>query len=241
MEGGEDFGSRYFRRGLRRRCRTADKWTKGYDDMNTKDPYRIISRVYDLLLTPVSGLINRDLDLLYPIQAGRSVLDVGCGTGTRLAIYQNGGCRVAGIEPSFSMLARARKKLGPLVDLRAESGAAMSFDDDFFDLVILTLVLHEITPGMRALVLEECKRVCKPNGAILLADYHTGPYPFPKGWVYRAFSLVMEVIAGREHYANYRHFLAQQGLRPLIEDQQLTIDRSYLPGDGTMAFYLLKK
>ena len=205
--------------------------------MNAKDPYQILSHTYDLALAPVIEKINRDIISMAPPVKNEAVLDIGCGTGYHLAAYQQAGCRVSGVDLSPSMLAKAHQRLGKDADLRCESAAALPFSDGSFNLVNMTLVIHEMPPQIRLPVLTECKRVCRVDGHLLLADYHTGPFPFPMGWIYRGFSLAMEVIAGRQHLANYRHFMAHQGLFPLINAQMLTITSRHITPDGVMAFY----
>ncbi len=209
--------------------------------MTAKDPYQILSAIYDLLLAPVIGLIHVQEGALYPPKPDESVLDVGCGTGAELAIYQKAGSQITGVDLSPAMLAKARRRLGRSANLRLESATALSFPDGCFDLVTLILVLHEMAPHIRATVLKECTRVIKQDGHLLVVDYHTGPFPFPQGWIYRAFALVMEVIAGPEHLANYHDFMAHQGLVPLFANQQLTIERQIIPAHGVMAYYLLAK
>ena len=56
----------------------------------------------------------------------------------------------------------------------------------------------------------------KTDGRIMLMDYHFGPHPFPTGWVWKFLVTLMEISAGREHFANYREFISRQGLKSLI-------------------------
>ena len=50
----------------------------------------------------------------------------------------------------------------------------------------------------------------------MLMDHHFGPHPFPTGWVWKFLVTLMEISAGREHFANYREFISRQGLKSLI-------------------------
>jgi len=204
-----------------------------------KDPYRRLGRVYDRLVEPAAGRIRAFCFALWPPRPAVSVLDVGCGTGTHLAVYQRAGCAVSGVDTSPVMLAAARRKLGAHADLRLESGARTSFPDRSFDLITLIYVLHELPADTRTAVLQECGRVVRADGAILVADYQPGPYPFPMGWVYRGVILALEIVAGREHFRNYRHFLAQHGLPPLFETAQLQIAQCRIPPSKTVAVYVL--
>jgi SAM-dependent methyltransferase len=74
------------------------------------------------------------LDLVSPI-AGESLLDVGCGTGDYLRMFQKKNCVLTGIDSSDAALASARNKLGH----RCVQGNAtdLPFSDNEFDVVSL--------------------------------------------------------------------------------------------------------
>ncbi len=90
------------------------------------------------------------LQLLRP-RAGQSVLDVGCGTGNHLLLLRQMGLDVSGLDPSEAMLAVARDKLGPAVDLRVGSAEELPFDDNSFDMVTLISCLEFSPHPFRAL------------------------------------------------------------------------------------------
>jgi len=53
--------------------------------------------------------------------------------------------------------------------------------------VIAMLVLHEMDDSTRMGSLDEMKRVLKPNGRILLIDFHPGPLQPLQGWIILGF------------------------------------------------------
>jgi len=68
------------------------------------DPYRKAAGIYDRLLEPLNkGLRSLGVCMLPPEQ-GMKVLDVGCGTGIHLSLYQKTGCNLYGIDSSPAML-----------------------------------------------------------------------------------------------------------------------------------------
>lgn len=204
-----------------------------------KDPYRRIASWYDSLFEPVNaGLMGMGLKA-FPVSQGMKVLDVGCGTGSQLMVYQQAGCTVYGLDTSPAMLEIARGKLGSKADLRLADAMAMPFEDDFFDLVLSTLVLHEMPPVARDGVLAEIKRVTKKEGRVLLIDFHPGPLRALKGWFSKTFITLSEIGAGREHFRNYRHFMAHQGLPGLIAKHSLTIEIQRIVSGGTIGLFLL--
>jgi ubiquinone/menaquinone biosynthesis C-methylase UbiE len=102
------------------------------------------------------------------------------------------------------------------------------------------LILHEIPAGLRSAVLRECKRVVKVDGRIMLMDHHYGPHPFLAGWIWKFLVTLMEISAGRKHFANYRDFIKRQGLKALIAEQHLTVIKRFIFKSGVAAVYLLK-
>lgn len=203
------------------------------------DPYRRVANWYDTLFQPMNAALLSIGLKLFPPAAGMKVLDVGCGTGAQLARYQKIGCEVYGIDLSPSMLAMAQKRLGELVDLHLGSATELPFEDNYFDLVTATLVLHELDPTMRDAVLTEMGRVMKKNGRLLLIDFHPGSLRFPKGYATKAFITLSEILAGRDHFRHYRQFMAKKGLPALVAQHGLTVDQQKIVSGGNMALFLL--
>ena len=203
------------------------------------DPYRSIARWYDRLFEPINkGLRVVGLRLFLP-QAGMAILDVGCGTGAHLELYQRYECALYGIDPSPSMLEHAKKRLKDSTSLYRGDASAMPFEDRSFDLVIAMLALHEMKHATRSSVIREMKRVLKTSGRILLIDYHPSPVRPFKGWLTRTIILLAEVAAGREHFRNYRQFIAIEGLPTLITEHALIVKKQRIVGDGALALFLL--
>jgi ubiquinone/menaquinone biosynthesis C-methylase UbiE len=143
------------------------------------------SRVYDLLLFLLTRGRDRayraDLLDLAGVAPGHAVLDVGCGTGTQaIAAWrrtQPGGS-VVGVDISDRMLAVARRKVrraGLDVSFHHADAAELPFDDDRFDVVTITTVMHMVPASRRRLCLQEASRVLAPGGRLLLIDYAGDP------------------------------------------------------------------
>ena len=206
----------------------------------TEDSYKRVAGLYDRLFEPMNrGLRVLGFRMFMP-QRGAAVLDVGCGTGIHLEMYQRYGCKLYGIDTSQSMLDLARARLGEGAELRLTDATQMPYEAGFFDLVMCMLALHEMDEGIRSEVVGEIKRVLKPDGRILFIDFHAGsPRPL-KGWLSKLVILLSEVAAGRRHFRNYRHFMSIGGLPHLIEERKLSIEKEKLVGDDTLALYLLR-
>jgi len=100
------------------------------------------------------------------VPAGRSWLDVGCGTGALCAaiVDRCSPSAVAGVEPSEGFLETARNHLGGRVVLHRGSATAIPHDDASVDVVVSGLVLNFV-PDQRG-ALAEMARVTGNGGTI---------------------------------------------------------------------------
>jgi demethylmenaquinone methyltransferase/2-methoxy-6-polyprenyl-1,4-benzoquinol methylase len=205
------------------------------------DPYGRTARFYDALVEPPNAVLRKIGLKICPPREGMKVLEVGCGTGTNLSLYENAGCDVFGIDLSPAMLEVARRKLGERADLRLADAAELPYADDSFDLVTAFLTLHEMPTATRTAAMAEMVRVVNREGRLLLIDYRSGPIRFPKGWFFKAFIVSMEVAAGREHFHNYRDFLAREGLPGLISAYGLSVETEKVVSAGNMLACVARK
>lgn len=207
----------------------------------SNDAYSFISKFYDSVFDSLNANFRvRSLKMLPPSE-GMTVLDVGSGTGSHLIDYQQAGCIVYGIDMSPSMMQVAQEKLGEEANLHLGDASHMPYKNDFFDLVTTTLMLHEMRPAMRDKVIKEMIRTVKADGHILLIDFHPGKLRFPAGWWSKIVITISEIIAGREHFKNYRQFMATKGLPTLINENNLVIQKQKIVSGGNMVLFLLSK
>jgi len=82
-----------------------------------EDPYEKSARKYDIFVELFNRALRQIGMDMYPPVAGMIVLDVGCGTGTTLNLYQKAGCNIFGIDSSPAMLSVARNKLNSQAEL----------------------------------------------------------------------------------------------------------------------------
>ena len=142
------------------------------------------ARAYDALVWVLTlgneGRFRQRLAELARLEAGLSVLDVGCGTGA-LALAAKGfvgaGGEVAGVDPSPEMVDRATRKAAKAgVEARFEVGTieALPFPDATFDTVLSSLMLHHLADDGLTQGLGEIARVLKAGGRFLAVDIGAG-------------------------------------------------------------------
>ena len=108
---------------------------------------------------------------------GLRVLDAGCGSGPLAAALQDRGAAVTGFDSSAAMVDLARGRLGADADLQvADLGEPLPFQDDAFDLVTASLVLHYLEDWSGPL--RELRRVLRPGGRLILSVPHPSVYLF---------------------------------------------------------------
>jgi SAM-dependent methyltransferase len=101
------------------------------------------------------------------LDAGSSVLEVGCGTGNYVtALHDRLGCRCTGIDPSTQMLASARARTDRIAFVRGRA-ESLEFSDASFDLVYSVDVIHHLAD--RPAYFREARRVLKPGGRLCTA------------------------------------------------------------------------
>ena len=205
------------------------------------DPYKRTAKLYDTLFEPLNKGLRAIGMKLFPPKEGMLVLDVGCGTGIHLERYQKAGCKVFGIDQSPSMLQVARNRLGVSANLHMGDASNMPYSDNKFDLIIMSTVLHEMPSAVRSAVINESKRTLKEDGRVLLIDFHPGPIQPLKGWINKSIITFAEIAAGREHFKNYRNFMATKGLPALISTHGLSVEHEKIVSGGNIALFLLGK
>ncbi|PAE44047.1 class I SAM-dependent methyltransferase [Bacillus sp. 7884-1] len=133
----------------------SSKFAKWYDFFMRPLEQRKFKRIRSELLKGASG----------------KVLELGSGTGINFPLYHNVD-KVIAIEPSQPMIDRSLiKKKAAVVPIEIVKASAenLPFEDCTFDTVVATLVFCTIPNVEKAI--NELKRVCKPNGKVLLFEH----------------------------------------------------------------------
>lgn len=100
---------------------------------------------------------------------GLQALDAACGTGRHARLLAACGCVTTGIDQSEAMLEVARSKVSN-VSFEHGDVERLPFDDDSFDLAVVSLALCHLPDPTTAVV--ELGRVLAPGGTLVVADPH---------------------------------------------------------------------
>ncbi|AQG82610.1 methyltransferase [Spirosoma montaniterrae] len=119
-----------------------------------------------------SYTLKSKLSLLNKLNAGvGSLLDVGCGTGAFLETCQNGGWKIAGMEPDADAREVAEKKLNLSI---APSLDSISSELKQFDSITLWHVLEHI-PNLGE-TLEQLRQLLTEQGTLIIAVPNSDSY-----------------------------------------------------------------
>jgi ubiquinone/menaquinone biosynthesis C-methylase UbiE len=199
------------------------------------------ARWYEPLFGSILNVVRARALQVAPPERGMKVLDIGCGTGVQLAIYQEKECEVFGLDLSEPMLKVARENLGSKAILTNGDATRMPYPERTFDLVMSSLFLHQLRVEVRSAALREVMRVLQPEGRILLVDFHPGAIDTLGERLTKFGISSIEFAAGWEHFSNSRDFLKRGGIPELAESHRLKGLEMCIVANGNIGIYLLQQ
>jgi 2-polyprenyl-3-methyl-5-hydroxy-6-metoxy-1,4-benzoquinol methylase len=154
---------------------------------------------------------------------GGSVLDIGCGIGTFLAICRAGGWNVTGVEPSTIACGVARREYG--LELINEPFSSTMFQGRKFDAIFAAQVLHHL-PDPTAFV-ADVDRVLADDGILILRTPNLIPLE-PTLFLQRLLGREKEFFCGPALYAFHPDTLSLLFRRLDYRDVTFVNSRPYL-------------
>ena len=176
--------------------------------------YNLAAKLYDPLLTQVLRPIRVDIMKKLLEKNDAKILDLCCGTGNQLKILGNNGfTNLLGLDLSQSMLEIA-KRGNHDIEILNKDATNTNLQNCSIDIVILSLAIHEKNRYTQENLLKEAYRILKESGSLIIADYD---FRKPTSWLTKTVITIIERIAGKEHYNNFKAYIKNRGLSSLID------------------------
>ena len=191
----------------------------------------------------VADSIAHYLLLKYPNFKPRRILDLGCTIGSNLLPYLTAfpEAEAYGIDVGAPVLryAHARAEAAGLaVHYSQQNAEATDFADGFFDLVVSSFFLHEISVASTRKILKEARRLLAPGGLMSHMELPPANLCDP----YYNFFLDWDAYHNNEpHYARFRAsdfgtLCVEAGFEPARCDQTRIPDRGAVSDEQFAAF-----
>lgn len=191
---------------------------------------------YDKLIAPNQDRMFGEIKNL--IQPNSSVLDVGCGTGRFSFSAADKVSKVVGIDLSSKNITTANQTLNKnpnnKISFLHTTLSDLISKQQHFDYAVMTYVIHEVNPEERIPLLKEMMNLADK---IIIGDYLV---PISKSF-WSVLNEVVEFLAGREHYTNFKDFVKIGGLQSLTKQAELKIISEIKNKPSTSQIVLLTK
>ena len=138
----------------------------------TRQFFNAIADDWDQLASEVLGTYDLPGAITGFVQPGSVAVDLGCGTGEVIDRMLAVASEVIGVDGSARMLDLARRRFSSdaaRVSLRIGDLEHLPLRDGEADFVSINMVLHHL--GTPVAALEEARRVLRPGGRIVVADF----------------------------------------------------------------------
>ena len=183
-----------------------DDFARRYDDQRGG---RVPGGYHDLIDELELGFLER-------FARGRSVLEVGCGTGLLLERMLHFAEKAKGVDLSPGMLARARERG---LDVVEGSATELPFESDTFDVACSFKVLAHVRDIRQAL--GEMVRVVRPGGVVVAEFYNS----YSLRTLVKRFGPAGAIAEGRDEGEVYTRFDTPDTVRAILPTASRIVDR----------------
>jgi len=203
-----------------------------------KSNYNLMAKIYDpifyLSLKPIRIAVMNEL-LKYK---EKIILDLCCGTGNQIKLLSKHGFRnLYCLDISDSMLEIAKRN-DSSIKIYNEDATKTNFDDASFDVVIISFAIHEKDRNTQQALINEAYRIIKKDGFMLVVDYVFDNKTTKFG---RILISIIERIAGREHYRNFKSYIQNKGLLSLIKKDKFKLIKYNRMSSGAVTISIYQR
>jgi len=203
-----------------------------------KSHYDFSAKIYDHIfyfsLKPIRISVMNEI-LKYK---EKIILDLCCGTGNQVKLLSKNGFRnLYCLDISDSMLEIAQRG-NSSIKIYNEDATKTNFDNASFDVVIISFAIHEKDRNTQQALINEAYRIIKKDGLMLVVDY---VFDNKTTKFSRISAIIIERIAGGEHYRNFKNYIQNKGLSSLIEKDKFKLIKHNRMSSGAVTISIYKK
>jgi len=167
---------------------------------------------------------------------GDVVLELGCGTGFYSEMVIGGVKQLTATDLAPEMIEQAKRNLAQFtnVEVRIEDCYHTTFEDDVFDGVMMTNLLHIVVDPLA--VLTESHRVLKDNGRIVIMDITGYGMSF-----FKTMAMVIRALRTYGKPCSYARTLRPEELAGMVREAGFVVEESKLLGEDAKAICLRGK
>ena len=203
-----------------------------------KSNYGFTAKIYDpIFYLPLKSIRIAVMNELLKHKE-KIILDLCCGTGNQFKLLSKHGFKnLHCLDISDSMLEIA-KRSDSSIKIYNEDATKTSFNDASFDVVIISFAIHEKDRNTQQALIDEAYRIIKKDGFMLVVDYVFDNKTTKFG---RIVISIIERIAGREHYINFKSYIQNDGLLSLIEKDKFKLIKYNRMSFGAVTISIYQK
>lgn len=178
------------------------------------------TRFYDPILGVPLKSLRKAIATALPKDKNSRILDLCCGTGDQLLTLERAGYKnLHGLDLDPGMIAFAGQKS---INIKFVEGDASRtpFPDASFDVIIISLALHDKDQELREAILKESVRLLDKNSSILVADF---AFDKKTKFTGRLLITAVEGFAGGDHFYNFKDYTRRGGMLKILPNDMYKI------------------
>jgi len=192
-----------------------------------------LSGIYDFLLYPFLNKTRKQTAKIINQLNPESLIDICCGTGNQLKYLVHTNIKLTGIDNSPAMLGAVKH-----FNCYQQDARSIEFPDEFFDMALIQLALHEKSVSDRETILKEAYRILKNNGYLVVMDYRIDNQTSISA---KYIIGMIEFFAGKQHYSHFKTYLKRGGLLKLVNPNHFKTLRSIPLAGKSMVLNIYQK